>query len=285
MIKEQYREILSLTQLYLLQEYPEKAFLTASPSNYSYLAPPPPAKKPPSSPPPPPPATVSIPKRTAIPQAKAPSPQPQQVAPRIEPSIAKIAPKEPQKSEAPLKGEAPSRLMELFALDPMGPAEKEDLLAMRQLILERCPQIAIREDIPSDLEAQEVCRGWQQPCKALQIAILSFEESGQQREFLNNLARAIHLCFGSAAVVSAPQIEQENQWESFLTTSPLQLIIAASHSLQQLPRLTKHYKESPKQVKYALGKVPLYLLSDLSIYLQEPRLKAALWQAIRERIL
>ena len=57
----------------------------------------------------------------------------------------------------------------------------------------------------------------------------------------------------------------------------IKLIISSDFGIYSFPNLMRYYREFQK----TLGGIPVLLLTDLSLYLTQPHLKAALWQTLR----
>jgi hypothetical protein len=98
--------------------------------------------------------------------------------------------------------------------------------------------------------------------------------------FLKEISKTLAVYFGSCKLVEAFKIEQENQWAHFLASEQLKWIIVCDHTLWQLTHLMQFYKEISAQQIKTLGKIPLFLLPDLSLYLKDPLLKKSLWKAL-----
>lgn len=155
---------------------------------------------------------------------------------------------------------------------------------LKSLIEEVSPSYPIASFVPSDEKAKMISLGYKLKKKTADITILSFKESPQGELFLKNLALALDICFMSAKVISALEIESENKWDVLLAEEDLKLIIACDYSIWELPRLLPHYKEVPSKNEHFLGEVPLFLLPDVSLYLKEPLLKKSLFTALRKKL-
>jgi len=142
------------------------------------------------------------------------------------------------------------------------------------------PDWSLSEAIPNDKIALKNKNAWMKIQEATPVIILSFHDNEQQLTFLKNIAQAISLRLSSAQVISASQIEKENGWENLLNSPQLRLVIAGDYELYLHPKLMHVYREIPQHGRHFLGKIPLLLLSDLSLYLKEPQLKPLLWRAI-----
>ncbi len=154
---------------------------------------------------------------------------------------------------------------------------------VRDTLSRVAPELAIIQEIPSDITAQRIAERWKTKNQSAPISILSFQEPPEQRALLEQIAKALDVYFGPAKIVHAEEIERETQWEAFLSVSDLKMVIACDYTLWQLSGLMHFYKETPAQGTRALKNVPLFLLPDLSLYLKDPLLKRSLWKALCQK--
>lgn len=167
------------------------------------------------------------------------------------------------KSESPLKGEL------------------LDLSYVKTIYQKLFPELPILPTIPTDEMARKIANRWKTKNQATPISVLYFSEPGGQKELLNAITKAIDVYYGPARLIQAELIEKEKQWDTFLSSSELKLVITLDYTLWQLTDLMKYYQETPQRM---LKNIPLFLLPDLSLYLKDPSLKRSLWKAI-QRIL
>lgn len=278
-LKEQYAELLALTQLYLLHEFPEKAWIPVSMPFYQWIR----------ATHQPPPKTASIPSTPIQPAATQPTPLPTPPSPLPAPAAPKKAEAPPQHTPTPPKP-APQKAPEpipppqkteatprsFFTLEPMTQAVESDLTDIQTILAERFPKQTILKEVPSDTESNLLKKEHTTEAAIL----LSFLESPEHLTFLTNIAKAIESRLAPAAVVAANDYEQDDRWHTLLQSPALRAIIISSANLQALPKLMKHYREDTTQKKFFLGQVPLVVLSDISLYFQEPTRKRALWDEI-----
>lgn len=296
-IQEQFAELTALTQLYLMREFSQNQWIVADPEAYTYFkqhlaatAVPPIQRTPPKQTVPPPPAASQSKQQANVKvQEKiqpAPPPSiPQLVAAKetIPTPVNKTPPPTPTPPTSPTPKTTPTK-SRVPMPESLQPISEVDLSDFKKIMKEKFPALVILDHVPGDEEAKRINSAWKQDLIPPAVLILCADENPKHRAFLFNLAKAISVCQMPAQVVFARKIEQENGWNALLKSNSLQLVIACDSSIHGLPGLMNHYREAVKQAKHYLGQVPLYLLSDLSIYWKEPRLKATLWNALRSEL-
>lgn len=302
--KDRYRELVNLTQLYLLRECALKERKVVDPAILDYfkkkLSPSPIQHQQPTPPPirPLPSATTTT---APIFQPKPPSlPLPIQPLPKIEKkreeSLIKSPPIEQQKGSPPRQIQkeeilvvssiepqpAPEKETKKkgFSLEPMSSPTSQDHSEWWKLYRQIGEDKVLNETIPSDELGQKNKNIWKRQEEIAPIIILSFHDNEQQLTFLKNIAQAISLRLAPAQVISAPHIEKESRWETIFKTPHLQLVISGDYGLYLHPKLMHFYREDSQQNKHFLHTTPLLLLSDLSLYLRDAQLKPLLWRAI-----
>ena len=159
-----------------------------------------------------------------------------------------------------------------------------DIASMKAIFEKIFPNIPLLFTLPSDLDAKKIASSWKTKNKIAPISIISFGEPKEQKILLQQIATAIDVYFGSCKLVEAEAIEKDKQWQSFLDSSDLKWIIICDYSLWQLSHLMSFFKENPSQQTRMLGKTPVFLLSDLSLYMKDPSLKRSLWKALCMRL-
>ena len=140
------------------------------------------------------------------------------------------------------------------------------------------PDLFLHEKIPSDHKAKRIKEAWKIKEATPDIPILT--HGVQNLPFLTNIAKAIEIRFASSRVIDVKQIEQEKKWDLFLSSPQVRLIIAPDSTLWDSKELLSFYKENPQKGVRHLGKIPLLLLPDLSLYNKDPYLKRSLWNVI-----
>lgn len=271
-----YAELIALAQLYIFQEYSRGQWIETDRETFERfkahalkgmqktavpprpIAPLPPDKVEVSKP-----LSANIQSPAAKPtEAEKAAPAPPQAA--LEASLPEEKASAPQKTEI-----TPKR----FKLEPMTEAPPLDYSELRKLLNEKFPNISLLP-IPE-------CAASMPKSENPQVILLTFQENGRHLAFIQNLAKAVQLTLGPAKTIAAASIENEGKWDEFLKTKGLRLIIASYSGLQTLPGLMRYFKESPKQGRHYLDRLPVCLLSDIEIYLKEPQLKLPLWQSIQ----
>lgn len=288
-IRDEYLELVSLTKQYILQEKKSTDWVESESETYQYfkkqalekkgqvvapVAPPAPVVAKPA-----PAFTVPKPPVVSPPE---PVQSPQQIKPIVQEVVIPIvsAPVVETPPAPKVEAKTVAKKGSSFELEPFGPPPVHDLGDLRKIVLEKFPQQQILDEPPSDLAARQINGAWQKQASSIAVLILSFNEPPKQKAFLANLAKAINVTIAPAVVVNAHKFEAEKSWGDVLKSADLKLVIATDYGIYALPELMKHYRDQPREAKHFLDKTPLCLLSDLSIYLKEPRLKPSLWKAI-----
>ena len=180
---------------------------------------------------------------------------------------------------APKPKEQP--IVETLPAPSKSPAEL--FSSIRSIVMKTAPDLAILDEIPDDAIAKKIKTRWKTKNQSAPISILASHEIPLHKAFLEEIAIALDVFFGPARIVAAESIEKERQWDSFLASENLKLIIMCDSTLWQLEHLRKLYKETPAQSTRMLGNVPLFLLPDLSLYFKDPLLKRSLWKALCQK--
>ena len=158
-----------------------------------------------------------------------------------------------------------------------------DFTTVRNILSIVAPELNIVEDIPNDDIALKISERWKTKNQSAPISVLMYQEPSEQRKLLEQITQAIDVYFGPAKIVHAEKIEKDKQWGAFLSVEDLKIVIVCDYTLWQLNHLLEYYKEVPATQSRVLGKVPLFLLPDLSLYLKDSGLKRSLWNALREK--
>lgn len=153
----------------------------------------------------------------------------------------------------------------------------------RNILSVVAPELAILPDIPSDEIAKKLSERWKTKNQTAPLSILVYQEPPEQRAFLEQIALALTVYFGSAKIIQAETIEKEKQWGAFLSAEGLKMVITCDYTLWQLSQLMPFYKETPAAGQRMLGNIPLFLLPDLSLYLKDALLKRSLWKALCQK--
>lgn len=296
-ITHKYEQLIAQLKEHIAQEFPKGAWLETSRSNYHYFlelaskAPQPVAAKPlytaPQAKTPPAQARNESAKAPAAayapvsPKSSNDSPLPAAKQEPILQSDSKSSQAEPASSSPKTAKEAikPSPQSKTILLEAPPPSTPPEFKELRAFFQSKLPSVLLSDTIADDRQAKQLACRWKSP--TAEICILSFNELPKEQAFLSNLETALSRCLGTAKIYSAPKIESDNGWEKFLSCDNLRLVIASNYNLHTLPGLMKYYREEATG-KHTLGKIQLYLLSDLALYMQQPALKASLWKALRQ---
>ena len=201
------------------------------------------------------------------------------------PSLKKIDPltKIAVKTPPPSPIRKPSVPIKTKARDPIS-LEKPKLPSLpgedkwRTLFSTALKEIYLHENIPSDEKAKRLKGAWKEKHNTPEVPILF--QGSDYKALLQSLAKAIETEFFPCRLVEIDHLEKEKKWDLFLDSSKLKLIIAPDQLIFAAKELLPFYKEHPQQGVRFLGKIPLLLIPDLSLYFKDPYLKRSLWNVI-----
>ncbi len=185
----------------------------------------------------------------------------------------------PKKQEEPLPVETTPEPVQWQKKEKIK-TESLSFAPLKALFKKVFPKTSILDEIPNDTMAKKIANRWKTKNQVAPISILYTHEPTKQNDLLKQIVKAIDIHFGPANLINAETIEKENQWDAFLSSGELKLVIACDYTLWQLHGLMAHYKEIPAKQTRTLKDVPLFLLPDLSLYLKDPLLKRSLWKAL-----
>lgn len=171
-----------------------------------------------------------------------------------------------------------SRSPVLFTLHPQKPLHPDPMQDLRALVAKSAPSLKLYDTVPSDKEAKKIKSAWKEQANVPDIAILGSPHSSLP--FLYQVAKAIELHFFSSRVIEVQHLEESNNWEAFLNTANLKIVITPDAVLWSCKQLMQYYHEFPNKKQRFLGKIPLLLLPDPSLYLKDPSLKRSLWNLL-----
>lgn len=280
-IKQSFTELVSLTKLFLVSESSleknEELYVTPELSAY-FQATTPPIKQ-----------VKSVPAQMLIPAPTIQQP--------VVPVAAKLAPPIPTKMpeppppirtpaaavqtearSAPLQSntikEKPDHVKGIH-LEPL-PTKAYDsgYAQFAQICKEIFPDLPLSEKIPNDAIAKKR-KDVKHP-----VLILSFSENEQENNLLTNMAKAITLHITPAKVLHIRTLKKDNLLETVFDPAHVRLVITTDYDLYLQADLMRHYEDRAQHGKHFLHRIPLLLLSNLSLYLKEPQLKSLLWRAI-----
>lgn len=284
---EDYADLVAMTQLHLLQEYSRRDWLMTDSTTYEYfknyastrsshkisreVRQDVPSDSPSNarkhcevdkaktyggegsakdcSPPPKDPEKCSLPLESPRP-AKQPTPS---IPPEPTKNPAPSSPSnkstpEPQPTTA---SEKPFTSIELH---PLSSPPTTDFSSIRKTLMEKFPAQRILDEIPDDVEAKKISQQWKKQSTTPAVAILSSDEHPKHRVFLNNLAKAIEVCYCPASVISAEDLQ---------TSKGLHLLITSK--------------------KIENMEIETLQIASIEEYLRDPLLKAELWEEIGKK--
>lgn len=213
--------------------------------------------------------------RIKIPDVKTPTSLPQALSIIKEPiDTSNPIPKQPltQKTN-PIAPAVP-----IFTTHPPKALQKTPMEDLRSIISKIAPSLPLSHTIPDDTQAKQIKNRWKEQSNVPDIVILAVQ--GPSLSFLQQVAKAIELHFCSSRVIEVKPLEQQNSWEAFLNTPNLKMIITPDGVLWSCKHLMRYYHEFPNKKERFLGKIPLLLLPDPSLYLKDPTLKRSLWNLL-----
>lgn len=164
----------------------------------------------------------------------------------------------------------------ILKLEPITEPKQLDYNSLKVEFKNLFPNLVLQDSIPDDSEARKINQQWKNQSLSPQVILLFFDETPDQKAFLQKVTDAITQKLVPASLFSAYAIEKQNKWENMFKIQGVKLIIAPDYGIYLLPSLMHHYREFQR----TLGGIPILLLTDISLYLKQPSLKAALWQAI-----
>lgn len=194
------------------------------------------------------------PKSAPLPAAPPSKPAPRMEAPKPQPPLPTAKPKVEKPAE-----------IKTFEKEKIEVEKAVELNSVRHFFQTEAPHIKLGA-LPPELTSHET------PAK---IIFLAFSPS--HIPFLKNISKAIEIRFGIPS-----RIDSVNQTYKYKEEG--KLIIASEYGLEGFPELKQRVKESARPGQYLLGKTPLMILTDLTLYHKEPQLKHSLWHALCHEI-
>ena len=206
-----------------------------------------------------------------IPKKEVQSLPPSVMKPKPVPKPREIAPAAPKK----VKKKKETTTLELHPPSrPSAPSSDKIGTLLKTIV----PDLYVHETPLPDEKAKRIKSAWNEKSQVPEIPILF--QGTHYRTFLDNLAKAISLSFAPARVIDMTTFEKEKKWDIFLDSPQLKFILCPDHLIFSSKELLPFYKENPGKKTRCLGKIPLLLLPDLSLYFKDPYLKRSLWNVI-----
>lgn len=157
-------------------------------------------------------------------------------------------------------------------------AIRDPLEDMKKAIEAVMPSLFINFNVPSDEGAKRKKTSYLITEFMPEVPLLAFPHKASG--FLSEIAGAINNHFFSSKLVDLSKIENEGMLDQLIKTDHLKLIIAIDTMFFSHKALMKYYQEFPARKERYLGKTPLLLLPDPTIYMQDPSLKRSLWNLL-----
>lgn len=205
------------------------------------------------------------------PRPQAP-PRPQ-ASPPPRPVIAAPLPKKPEAvivAPEPLvpPPKEPEEKLPAFQQGSLAAVAEDSMEEVRALLKTIAPHVVLRDFVPSDAAAKRV-----RDPRSMEVAVLCFAGSPEEKEMLAKLAKAIDGSFAPAKLLEAEEIAAD----SLLQTETLKWVLGSESAIRQRSDLMQHYQELPEA---RLGKARLLFLAEPSDYLKDPQLKRSLWNKL-----
>jgi hypothetical protein len=109
------------------------------------------------------------------------------------------------------------------------------------------------------------------------VIFLSFKENPQESAFLNQVMSAVKRLLAPASIIPAASVENEEQLQLLLNSSEVRFFVAPLKGLESTTYLWKHFNQNT----HHLGQKTVLVLEDISVYMQDPQKKAALWHSLQ----
>ena len=190
----------------------------------------------------------------------------------IKPTIKPIqAPPPPKKETPPKEVEAPPPFITEKLTITTTPIANE----MHTIYKKIAPHMPLTKTPPDDVVAKQIRTASLKRSTLPEIPIFSDLE---HKDFLTQLATAIHTHFGTSSIVSITEFEEKNLWKPLLVGSNVRLIILPETLLKHSPNLLHLTKEYPGRVLKSIEKIPLLALTDLR---NTPIRKKEIWSLLQ----
>jgi hypothetical protein len=296
---DEYRELVALAELHILQEYSESGYVILERSSLDFF--PVPVASPPSllrKTPTPSPVPQRVVERNfsdklSSPHTTQPSPiiqkediqkeslaQKGELLPKIQeavlkPTQAPIAAVESPKQPLTILGTEKPK----FLLDPLHKRVDLDFKELRKCVASLFPNLSLLDD-PPHLEKKDI--GDLFLSHPSEILIVFAEESREARNFFKSIAHALSWYLGSKTVTLIPAsilAKKEIPW-NLLAQSSLKLVLG--HPQKAFSPL--HWESLQETLKQnsTLSFIPI---ADSFYYFKHPEQKAELWKSIRKMLL
>jgi len=204
-LKEQYTELAALTQLHLLQEYPQGFRLPTSFDTCQFFREQAKAMKP------------SAPKIAVVPQTVNPMPEI-----NLPPPPKKVAPK--KKKPAPPREK--KREPEAIKLTGHKEVSKDSYGDIAKNVQKAFPRIKLIEKIPDDKNAQRIKNSWKEGIDAPQFVIIGSDAtSPKEKTFLHHVAHALRRHNVTAKVIDDSNIDDFGGWDALSEHDNVQFFV------------------------------------------------------------
>ncbi|GEM_PF-4843025 len=149
---------------------------------------------------------------------------------------------------------------------------------IKMTLVRVAPHVQLVAAVPDDTTAKKIAGGWKEKIEDAEVVLLACETDADTLDLLKSLGKAIDQNLAKAKIITAEKLEQEKRWDIFLQKNPFRLIVA-TEAMKKLPELMSFYHSVPAQSQFFLGKTPLLVLKNASIY-KAIEQKAHLWKTL-----
>jgi hypothetical protein len=166
-----------------------------------------------------------------------------------------------------------------FVLEPLAHPLEDMFVDVRKNIKHLFPNLVHFDETLNDIKAIEIKSKWRLKTHDEMCIILSFEEGVHEKEFLNNLARALTVYAIPTDVIEVNSREKI-EWENLIGDKPIKLVITPLNPLKRTC-LSESIKMSTQKGQFFFLQVPCFEIIQATNYLNDINLKAELWKSLR----
>lgn len=164
---------------------------------------------------------------------------------------------------------------------PVQKPKIDELKDLKELFAKKFPKLPLFDVPLNDAKAKSIKTTW----KELQVvpAVLLLYQKASEKTFLDNVAKAISRYFDNARAFSLQTLDTHHL-KKMLSDKALSLILLTDDALMASQILQSLYREFPQENTKFIEEIPLILLPSISLYQQDPKLKASLWKLLCHKL-